>query len=175
MKGRAFICSPFFIARLNSNMHTYSITTLVDITENGVLRTQFPFKTKSGDLVHDATTLALARNQQANFTTLIQLLQMRSNISWDAIPAREASPVANRRFGSVFEGSHAVWEFLWQVESPSVYEHDGDPVGGLVEDFDQIPVINFCKETAAFPKNAFCTQDPRYINTYFNQIVDWNK
>ena len=41
-------------------MHTYSITTLIDITENGVLRNQFPFKTKSGELVHDAATLAIA-------------------------------------------------------------------------------------------------------------------
>ena len=51
-------------------MHTYSITTLIDITENGVLRNQFPFKTKSGELVHDGATLIIARNQQANFTTL---------------------------------------------------------------------------------------------------------
>jgi len=148
---------------VNSNMHTYCITTLVDITENGVLRNQFPFTTKSGELVHDAATLSMARNQQANFTTLLQLLQMRSNITWEATPSREIDSVANRRFGSVFEGRHTIWEFVWHVEPQGVYEHDGDPVGGLIEDFDQIPIINFCKETAAFPKNVFNTQDPRYI------------
>ena len=76
-------------------MHTYRITTLVDITENGVLRSQFPFTTKSGELVHDGDTLTIARNQQANFTTLLQLLQMRSNIIWEATPRRVTEPVAN--------------------------------------------------------------------------------
>jgi len=152
-------------------MHTYSITTLVDITENGVLRNQFPFTTKSGELVHDAATLTIARNQQSNFTTLIQLLQMRSNITWEATAKKQTDNIANWRFGSVFEGRHAIWQFEWQVEQPGVYEFDGDVVGGLIEDFDQIPIINFCKETAAFPRNVFNTQDPRYINTYFTKIT----
>jgi len=152
-------------------MHTYCITTLVDITENGVLRSQFPFKTKSGELVHDAATLAIARNQQANFTTLLQLLQMRSNIDWESTPKKQTDNVVNWRFGSVFEGRHTIWQFEWQVEQSEVYSFDGDPVGGLIEDFDQIPIINFCKETAAFPKNVFNTQDPRYINTYFTKIT----
>ena len=152
-------------------MHTYSITTLIDITENGVLRNQFPFKTKSGELVHDAATLIIARNQQANFTTLLQLLQMRSNIAWEDTPRKQIDSVANWRFGSVFEGRHTIWQFEWQAEQSEVYAFDGDPVGGLIEDFDQIPIINFCKETAAFPRNVFNTQDPRYINTYFTKAT----
>jgi len=151
-------------------MHTYSITTLVDITENGVLRNQFPFTTKSGELVHDATTLTMARNQQANFTTLIQLLQIRSNITWDNVPQRVTEPVANWRFGSAYEGRHAIWQFQWQVEQPLVYEFDGDECGGLIEDFDQVPIINFCKETATFARKVFDTQDPRYLNTYFIKL-----
>ena len=152
-------------------MHTYSITTLIDITENGVLRNQFPFKTKSGELVHDAATLIIARNQQANFTTLLQLQQMRSNIAWEDTPRKQIDSVANWRFGSVFEGRHTIWQFEWQAEQSEVYAFDGDAVGGLIEDFDQIPIINFCKETAAFPRNVFNTQDPRYINTYFTKAT----
>jgi hypothetical protein len=143
----------------------------VDITENGVLRNQFPFKTKSGELVHDGATLAIARNQQSNFTTLIQLLQMRSNISWEDTPVKQTDNITNWRFGSVFEGRHAMWQFEWQVEQSEVYAFDSDPVGGLIEDFNQIPIINFCKETAAFPRNVFNTQDPHYINTYFTKIT----
>lgn len=67
-------------------MYTYAIQTLVDITENGDLRKQFPFKTKSGELVHDKHSLEIARNQNSNFTTLVQLLQMRGNIIWDGPP-----------------------------------------------------------------------------------------
>jgi len=152
-------------------MHTYCITTLVDITENGVLRNQFPFKTKSGELVHDGATLIIARNQQANFTTLLQLLQMRSNIAWEDTPRKQIDSVANWRFGSVFEGRHTIWQFEWQAEQSEVYAFDGDPVGGLIQDFDQIPIINFCKEAAAFPRNVFNTHDPRYINTYFTKAT----
>ena len=135
-------------------MLTYSITTLVDITENGVLRNQFPFKTKSGELVHDAATLTIARNQQSNFTTLLQMLQMRSNITWESTPQRMTDSVANYRFGTAYEGRHTIWQFTWQVEQLGVYEFDNDQVGGLVEDFDNIPIVNFCKETAAFPRNV---------------------
>jgi hypothetical protein len=152
-------------------MHTYSITTLVDITENGVLRDKFPFTTKSGELVHDTASLITAKNQQANFTTLIQLLQMRSNIDWENTPKKQIDNVANWRFGSVYEGRHAIWQFEWRVEQSEVYAFDGDVVGGLIEDFDQIPIINFCKETAAFPRNVFNTQDSRHINTYFTKIT----
>ena len=150
-------------------MHSYTITTLVDITENGVLRDKFPFTTKSGELVHDAATLAVAKNQQANFTTLIQLLQMRSNIDWEHTPKKQIDNVANWRFGSVYEGRHAIWQFDWRVEQSEVYAVEGNSVGGLIEDFDQIPMINFCKETATFPRKVFDTQDPRYINTYFTK------
>ena len=156
-------------------MHTYSITTLVDITENGVLRNQFPFTTKSGELVHDGATLTMARNQQSNFTTLLQMLQMRSNITWESTPQRMTDSVANYRFGTAYEGRHTIWQFTWQVEQLGVYEFDNDEVGGLVEDFDNIPIVNFCKETAAFPKNVFSTQDSKYINTYFNLTADLHK
>jgi hypothetical protein len=84
---------------------------------------------------------------------------------------KQTDSVANRRFGSVFEGRHATRQFEWQVEQDGVYAFDGDAVGGLIQDFDQIPIINFCKETAAFPRNVFNTQDPRYINTYFTKIT----
>lgn len=156
-------------------MHSYTITTLVDITENGVLRSQFPFTTKSGELVHDSATLAIARNQQANFTTVLQMLQMRSNITWEITPQRMTDSVANYRFGTAYEGRHTIWQFTWQVEQAGVYEFDNDQVGGLVEDFDTIPIVNFCKETAAFPKNVFITQDSKYINTYFNPATDLDK
>ena len=39
-------------------MHEYRIHTLVDITDNGNLKKAFPFKTQSGDVVHDKQSLA---------------------------------------------------------------------------------------------------------------------
>jgi hypothetical protein len=62
-------------------MHEYRIHTLVDITDNGNLKKQFPFTTESGIKVHDKHTLAIARDQNSNFSTMLQLLQMRGNIN----------------------------------------------------------------------------------------------
>jgi hypothetical protein len=156
-------------------MYTYSIYTLVDITENGLLKEQFPFTAKSGDLIHDVATLTTARNQQANFTTMIQLLQIRGNIIWESSPVRIKENIANYKFGHKYEGSHNIWTFSWQVEQTEIYGLGADPVFHLTQDFDQIPVVNFCKETATFPASAFITQDYDTINTYFSQTEDLHK
>lgn len=156
-------------------MHTFALHTLVDITENGVLKLEFPFTTKSGELVHDRDSLTTARNQQSNFTTLLQLLQIRGNITWEQPPAKIHENTAIWRFGTAYTGRHMIWTFVWQTEQLDVYAANQDRTGQLLEDFDQIPVVNFCKETATFPVSAFMTQDPKTINTYFNHIVDTDK
>ncbi len=75
-------------------MHTYMVHTLVDITDNGLLRGEFPFKTKSGEVVHDKQSLFIARNQNSNFTTMLQLLQIRGNITWYNISRRQTLELA---------------------------------------------------------------------------------
>ena len=65
-------------------MYEYRIHTLIDITENGNLKQAFPFKTPGGEVVHDKTSLAVARNQNSNFATVLQLLQMRAKITCDS-------------------------------------------------------------------------------------------
>ena len=156
-------------------MYTFCCHTLVDITENGPLKAQFPFKTKSNEVIHDKQTLTVAKNQQSNFQTLLQILQLRGNVVWEHVPYRIHDNIVNMRFGSDYEGKHMVWNFMWQVEQQYVYYKEADTYGQLKEDFDMIPIINFCKETATFPANAFITQDPRTINTYFSFVPDTNK
>ena len=69
-------------------MHEYRIHTLVDITHYGNLKQAFPFKTTQGDTISDKHTLAIARNQNNNFNTLLQLLQLRGNITWEQPPQK---------------------------------------------------------------------------------------
>ena len=156
-------------------MFTYCLHTLVDITENGSLKNTFPFKTKSGELIHDKDRLTIAKNQQLNFTTLLQTLQLRGNILWEHPPIKIHENIANMRFGTDYSGKHFVWNFVWQVEQQDLYVKDQDRYGQLKDDFDIVPVINFCKETATFPASAFITQDSRNINTYFSYIPENNK
>lgn len=156
-------------------MFTFCVHTLVDITEHGSLKKEFPFKTLSGELVYDKNSLSTARNQQANFTTLVQTLQLRSNITWEHPPVKINEPIANMRFGSAYDGKQNVWNFMWQVEQSEIYAEGTDKYGQLKADFDMIPVLSFCKETVTFPYSAFITTDTKFKNTYFSFVPDENK
>ena len=63
-----------------------------------------------------------------------------------------------------------MWAFMWHTEQAGVYNADGDPVGGLTNDFDMVPVNAFCQETVTFPANCFNTTDPKFKNTVFMDL-----
>ena len=150
-------------------MHEYRIHTLVDITDNGNLKQAFPFKTTGGEFIHDKHSLAIARNQNSNFATMIQLLQMRGNITWEFAPTRsEVSNLGNHNYGTFYEGKQTVWNFQYFTEQSDVYGDPADPTGYLLDDFHQVPIVSFCKETATFPLSTFDTQNHETINTYFS-------
>tara|TARA_Y100000592_G_C5431298_1_gene298501 strand:- start:814 stop:1287 length:474 start_codon:yes stop_codon:yes gene_type:complete len=150
-------------------MHEYHIHTLIDITDNGNLKQQFPFKTKSGDIVHDKHSLAVARNQNSNFNTMLQLLQMRGNIVWESSPMRlELQTLGNHKFGTFYEGKQTTWHFQFFTEQSGVYGDDIEPTAFLKDDFHHVPIVSFCKETATFPLSTFDTQEYKTINTYFS-------
>ena len=150
-------------------MHEYRIHTLVDITDNGNLKQPFPFKTESGDVVHDRVSLEIARNQNSNFNTMLQLLQMRGNVTWEIPPMKtELSSLRNHGFGSFYEGKQTTWHFQFFTEQSGVYGDSIDPTAFLQDDFHQVPIVSFCKETATFPLSTFDTRTPATINTYFS-------
>ena len=156
-------------------MYEFRVHTLVDVTENGNLRREFPFKTKTNEVIHDKHTLTIARNQNSNFNTMIQLLQIRGNITWETPPMRLNDPIANMRFGSVYDGKQNSWHFTFFVEQPEVYGNPQEPTAQLMDDFHLVPILNFCKETATFPTATFITQDSKTINTYFSYAGEYNK
>ena len=156
-------------------MYEFRVHTLVDITDNGNLKREFPFKTFGNEVVHDKHTLAIARHQNANFNTMIQLLQMRGNITWEVPPMKVNETLGNSAFGSAYEGKHISWHFQFFTEQPEVYGNPNEPSAQLIDDFDLVPILNFCKETATFPTATFITQDSRTINTYFSYAGEYNK
>lgn len=156
-------------------MYEFRVHTLVDISDNGSLQKQFPFKTNSGEVVHDKETLRLARNQNSNFNTMLQLLQIRGNVVWENPPMKIHDVLGNKKFGSAYEGKHFSWHFTFFTEQNDVYGEGTQPVGQLIDDFNLVPIINFCKETATFPTSTFLTLDPGTINTYFTYAGEYNK
>jgi hypothetical protein len=156
-------------------MYEFRVHTLVDITDNGLLQKPFPFKTLGGEVVHDKESLAMARNQNNNFNTMLQLLQIRGNITWEQPPMRLDQTLGNTGFGRFYEGKHNSWHFQFFTEQMEVYGDAQDPTGQLKDDFNLVPIINFCKETATFPTSTFITQDHNTINTYFSYTGIYNK
>ena len=156
-------------------MYEFRVHTLVDITDNGSLHKPFPFKTPSGEVVHDKHSLSIARNQNNNFNTMLQLLQIRGNVTWEVPPLRINDTLGNSAFGSAYEGKHLSWHFTFFAEQSEVYGDHLNPTAQLIDDFNVVPIINFCKETATFPTSTFITQDDRTINTYFSYAGEYNK
>ena len=157
--------------------------TLVDITKNGSLAKTFPFETPAGDIIDSKDTLRTARNQNSNFETMIQMLQIRGNIVWEDPPARYEHDLTATNFGSYYEGHHISWHFNFYTEQTDIFGQDANPVHQLTEDFNLVPILNGCKETAHFPIQTFITKnvgsgtEPQklmnalsgdIINTYFS-------
>ncbi len=156
-------------------MYEFRVHTLIDITSNGNLKQAFPFKTLANEVIHDKHTLSIARNQNSNFDTMIQLLQMRGNITWESPAMKINNTLGNSGFGNFYEGTHMSWHFSFFVEQTEVYGDESNPTSSLIEDFHQVPVLSFCKETATFPQSTFDTQDVKTINTYFSYAGEINK
>ena len=96
-------------------MHSYMMHTLVDITKNGNLKNNFPFETAAGDMIDSKESLRTARNQNNNFNTMIQMLQIRGNIVWEQDPVRFTHDLSVTKFGSYYEG-HMALHFLHRAD-----------------------------------------------------------
>ena len=140
-------------------MHSYMMHTLVDITKNGNITKNFPFETAAGDVIDSKETLRTARNQNNNFNTMIQMLQIRGNITWEDDPVRINHDLATTKFGMYYEGHNMSWHFKFFTEQTDVFGDEANPTEQLVEDFNLIPIITECKNTAHFPIQTFITKD----------------
>ena len=140
-------------------MHSYMMHTLVDITKNGSLAKTFPFETKAGDIIDGKDSLRTARRQNANFETMIQLLQIRGNITWEEDPIRFNHDLAVTKFGKYYEGQNTSWHFTFYTEQTDIFGNQKNPTEELVEDFNLVPILTDCKNTAHFPIQTFITKD----------------
>ena len=109
---------------------------LVDITATGVIRGRN----------HDS----LDRNQQCNWETLLQCLGLRTQPQYIQEPTATEYDLELLDFGDFYSGSQKVWTWSWAVESPGVYDSNGQQIGGLLQDLEQVPIITGLTETARF-------------------------
>jgi hypothetical protein len=129
--GRALLFVGLFLWLLNRLMR-YCLYTLVDITATGNHR--------SGE--------KLARNQQQNFDTISQTIQLSGNMYYDDLPIKMPADI----FGSP---SIDCWYFEWTMEIDELFLRQTDPIAGLKSSFEYVPFIPGLTEQVTFDKPFF--------------------
>jgi hypothetical protein len=72
-------------------------------------------------------------------------------------------------FGDFYQGTQRVWTWSWAVEQEEVYSLANNPIGGLQQDFEQVPIVTGLSETARFMLPIFYPYGT-IKNIYFNQV-----
>lgn len=137
-------------------MQTVQIKTLVDITKHKNLRPGQGTPTEV--------------DQYKNFTTLLQCIELRSIVSYDANPTVETVDVKGAGFGSKYKGRQQVWTFTVQTDRDDVYLDGDNPVGKLIEDIHSVPVIKSLAETINIDRAVFDCKDSLTKNTLVSLI-----
>jgi hypothetical protein len=129
--GMGLVLLGLFLWLLNKLM-LYCLYTLVDITATG--------QHHGGE--------KLARNQQQNFDTVTQTIQLSGNMYYANTPIK--IPAAIFRKPDI-----DCWYFEWTMEIEDLFLKDNDPIAGLKRSFEFVPFISGLTEQAVFDKPLF--------------------
>lgn len=141
---------------MSSNLYFFQGFSLVDITATGITR---------GD--NDS----MERNQQRNWETVLQCIGLRTQPQYVQDPIQ--STVDNidiAEFGDFYTGGQRIWFWQWAVEGEGVYDIPGKSLGGIHQDFEQVPVVTGLTETARFMLPIFYPYGS-IKNIYFKQVL----
>lgn len=143
---------------MSTGLQFFTGYTLVDITPTRVIRSTDPDDVR--------------RNQQRNWETVLQCMSLRTqplHIQEPAIFEEVSTDVL--KFGDYFQGKHTVWHWTWATENTGVYDLPGKPLGALLQDFEQVPIICGLEETGRFMLPIFYPYGA-IKNVYFVQHTD---
>ena len=130
-------------------MKRYKLITLVDITRANPSRTE---------------TDSLRVKQQANFNSLIQAINLRSNIDYISDPELKKGQLPAPLSG---KANHWIAEF--EVEREDVFSDGVDPVGLLVEDVNGVPIVPELNSSVELDPPVFITKGNK-ANIWFSVI-----
>lgn len=141
---------------MTDNLQFFAGFSLVDITPTGV--------TRGND------TNERERNQQRNWETVIQCLGLRTQPQNIQLPVSSLVSMRDFEFGDMYTGEQRVWTWYWTVDSAEVYDLPNKQLGGLQQDFEQVPIITILDETARFMLPIFYPHGS-IKNVYFKQVA----
>lgn len=128
----------------------FSLYTLVDITETGVLHNE-----------------CSERDQQRNYQTVVQTIGIHTQPV--AIQQfTQESDISNLNFGADYKGTHRVWMLRFSVDYDGIFENQKGRTGILADAFNEVPIIVGLSETARFILPCFFTTGP-LKNIYFKE------
>lgn len=114
------------------------VTTAFDCTPTGITgnfsRDRLPITTGQGQQLTNQLEWAHARNQQRNWETMLQLMQLRSHVMAYSEPQHQ--PDTN------------LWKFDFEIERPEVYDNGTHPLGCLLDDCVNVPIVIKLTESA---------------------------
>ena len=132
----------------------FKALSLIDITKTGVSRNKEAENQK-------------AVAQFANYMTVENCLQLRSNIKILTMPKGKKMDISNLKFGDNYRGEQMVWEFIFEPEIPEAIS-----VKTLNEDFNLIPMLTGLDETIKITNGVYITDDEDYTNLLFIKQID---
>ena len=125
-----------------------SLYSLIDITATGI--------------ISNNKESLFERNQQRNWETILQLVNLRYHAVTIAHPVDPKTvEMTKHEFGEFYLNTHKCWKckFSFSVK-------DKDLADKLQYDFNQVPIIIGLSETASFPDPLIYTKG-KLKNTYF--------
>ena len=134
--------------------------TLIDITATGFTRRP---KTPAE---------VILRNQQRNYETFQQLISLRSQPTIERVLVQlQDVHIDDHTFGNYYMPSlfpYTIWMFNFYSEQLDAYSNADSPIGSLISDFNNIPIIDNLTETAKINNTINTLGD--HANTYFRVI-----
>ena len=136
---------------LTGSTDFYTVYTLVDITDTGVVS---PKGNSKGFF------------QAQNLNTFIQSISLRSQPVLSSVEKLDAEDVADHQFGSNFTGLHDVWVLKFASETADAWVKESNDTYMLEEDFNTMPIHVTLDETALINPEIVDTMTVNK-NTYF--------
>jgi len=131
-------------------MQRITVYTLFDITNTGVLRR---FKkeilpiTKNGLSIVNEEQYNFARRQQSNYEVLVQTLSLRTQVHNISNNKVRNDDVKKYNFDKSYKGKHNIWSFSYSVEHTDALVRDNNPIGVLLQDCHNLPMLTNLTET----------------------------
>lgn len=138
--------------------------TLFDITQTGVLNRARP------GMDEELQVWTYRRNTQANFDTLLQIINLRSQPEVISEPKKiDIRFDEFEHFGFLFDQkeneTYPAWTFEFEIFHPSVFDDGKTELGSLYSDCEGVPMILCGTEWDKIP--GFLDVSPELKNIYF--------